>query len=277
MLVRVRAGLTAVATCVAMASCAQAGDQPRSSGTIEPRITESSPMPSARPGNIACTLLSADERAALPGFAMNDVLPVRHASDTEECIWVRSVREPASAAIRVVVYSTRTWLRDAVPTLRSAIVSPDTVKSSVPKLKKALAEILSDPKAVSPGRACETYVLLATSRGTSIASGSVYYSALGAMPATYAVTCAEGIMTTAGYAELGIRPSLALNHGVLRLAEAAGERAVDALAEREGDADEGTAGDDPEEGLADEDESPSPEPSPTETDEGDPEDDGNES
>lgn len=263
-LVRIQAGLVAVAMCAAMGSCARTPAEPGTRRSLEPSITQSSPMPTADTNNVACNLLTADERSAVAGYSLNAEMPVRPAPGTDECIWVQSLRRPARAAIRVVANSTPVWLRQLAPQLRAAIASPHTDKKLAAKLEDALTDVLADPQGLSDDEACATYVLLAESRGALLGVDQVFYSTIGALPAAFAVTCADGIMVVAGYGEYGVRPSLALNRAVTRLAGAASERAAETL--EGGDARK--PGDSPE-GETDR----NPEPSSTEADQGEAETD----
>lgn len=226
---RIQVGALALLTCALLASCAPTDKEPRPSGTLQPRMTESSPMPTADKNNVACTLLTASERAASTGYAMNAELPVRPEPGTEECVWVRSLRQPPRAAIRVVALSTPVWSRQIGPQIRAAITSPNTSTRLAAKLEAALTDMLANPDGLPTERVCETYILLAESRGAKLGVDQVAYMRIGAMPAAFSVSCEDGIMTIAGYGEYGVRPSLALNRVVTRLVEAASGRAAEAL------------------------------------------------
>ncbi|HJR89084.1 MAG TPA: hypothetical protein VJ782_02885, partial [Aeromicrobium sp.] len=179
---RIRVGLVGLLACATLAGCVRTASEPRPDRTLEPSITESSPTPTANADNVACDLLTADERSAVAGYSINAELPVKPPSWTDECIWVPSLGEPARAAIRVVVHNTLVWLRQLVPQLQAAIASPATVKKLVPKLKDALAEVLADPSGLSDEQICATYVLLVESRGAQMGFERVYYSNIGALP-----------------------------------------------------------------------------------------------
>lgn len=214
-------------------------------------------MPTADKNNVACTLLTARERQDLSGYPMNAELPVRPEAGTQECVWVRSLREPARAAIRVVAFSTPTWSRQVVPQIRAAIGNPKTSRPLAAKLEGALADLLANPDGLPTEQVCETYILLAESRGAKLGVDQVAYLRIGAMPAAFSVTCADDTMTIAGYGEYGIRPSLGLNRAVTRLVEAASERAAEALATTPG-ADGPETGADPDAEPEDGDADPSP-------------------
>lgn len=262
--VRMRVGLAGFLVCATLASCTRWAPEPRPTGTLEPTITQSSVVPTADKNNVACTLLTKKDRFDLVGYSMDAEVPVRPDPGTEECVWVRSLNRSARAAIRVVAFSTPVWSRQIVPQVQAAIVKPSSGKALRRKLQKALAELIADRGELSGDRACEIYVLLAKSRGADLGVDQVGYSQIGALPAAFAITCEGGIMTMAGYGEYGIRPSLALNHGVTKLAEAASARAADALGSGDG---KDVASD--EDSASDEDASPSPAPSPRETGESD--------
>lgn len=270
--VQIRVGLVGILVCAALTSCNRAAPEPRPGRTLEPSITESSPMPTANPDNPACTLLSKKDRSDLVGYSMDAEVPVRPDPGTEECIWVHSLREPARAAVRVTALSTLTWARQVAPQIRAAIVKPTTGKALRVKLEAALADLIAGAEELPTEKACEAYLLLAESHGAVRTDQRVYYASIGGMPAAFGIACEDGIMTIVGYGEYGVGPSLALNRGVTNLATVASERAAEALGGADGDAEEGA---DAEERAADgdagtdEDASPNPEPSPTETDEAD--------
>ncbi|MFL6088872.1 MAG: hypothetical protein ACJ71Z_01895 [Aeromicrobium sp.] len=211
--------------CVALAGCTRTPPEPHPTGTLEPSITESSPIQASGKPDEACTLLKADERAALPGMSMNAVVPVQPAAGTQECVWVHAPNRPARAAIRIVALSASVWAKQAAPQIDKAIHNPSTRKSVAQDLGKAFAELSRDPSRVPPERICEIFLLLVKAHGMR-ESDMIGYGTIGAMPAAYANTCSDGVMILAGYGEYGLRPSLALNHGVFRLAEAAHGRAV---------------------------------------------------
>lgn len=233
-------------------------------------------MPAANPDdNPACTLLTKKERSDLVGYSMDAVVPVQPEPGTVECVWVRSLRHPARAAIRVVAFSTPVWSRQIVPQLRTAINSPTTDKALAAKLDDALNDLLANPAGFSSERACETYVLLAESRGASLDTGEIGFATIGAMPAAFGISCENGILTRAGYGEYGIRPSPALFRGVSKLVDAASERAPEVLGTSESnrrDAADGPGSPEPRARAETAEESPSPEPVPNAPDEPDAED-----
>ncbi len=265
MLVRIRVGFLAVASCLALASCARPAERPQPTGTLEPSIVQSSARPTIDKNNVACTLLTSEERESLVGYTLDAEVPVRPDPGTEECVWVRSLREPARSALRVITLSTLNWAKLVIPQMRAAATSPNVDRKLRLQLKEALEELLAKGDDLPTEEACNAYLLLAESRGSQRPSDEVFYSNIGGMPAGFATSCDDGVMTMVGYGEYGVRPSLALNHGLGRLTEQAGVRAAEAFAE--GATDEGTDGE-----VGDQ--SPSPEPSPTETDESAAEDEG---
>jgi len=228
-------------------------------------------MPTADKNNVACTLLTRKERADLAGYSLNAEVPVRPDPGTEECIWVHSLREPVRSAVRVTALSTLVWARQVAPQIRAAIVKPTTGKALKAKLEAALVDLIAGGDKVPTEKACEAYLLLAESHGAVRSDQRVFYATIGAMPAAFGIACEDGILTIAGYGEFGLGPSLALHRGVTKLADAASERAAEALAKADGDADD-TESASPEDSATDEDASPSPEPSPSETDDTDSED-----
>jgi hypothetical protein len=261
--VRMRVGLAGFLVCATLASCTRAAPEPHPDHTLEPSITESSPMPTANPDNPACTLLTSEERTDMVGYSLNAEVPVRPDPGTEECMWIHSLREPAWAAVRVTTLSTRRWARLAAPQLRAAIVKPETGKDLRAKLEAALVDVVARGDKLPAKKVCETYVLLAESYGAVRSEQQVFYATIGAMRAAFGMACEGGILTIAGYGEYGLGPSLALSRGVTKLAEAASKRATKALGEA--DVTENTKSPSPSASGSDEDASPSPQPSPTET------------
>jgi hypothetical protein len=240
MSVRMREALVVVLLCASLASCGRGGE-PRPTHTLEPRLTESSAIPTVSPDNKACKLLSAEDRSTLPGYSMNVRVPVSVQAGTEECVWVHYRGQPARAAIRVVAFNARQWAPQAVDVIRAVLQDPSTTKSEVKKLKRALAELLRSPDSLPAERICKIYLLAQEARGLRKMSDLVYGSTIGSMPAVYAISCDNGILIMAGYGEYGIQSSLALQHAVVRLAEAANERAPDVFGNN-GGSDEGKQG-----------------------------------
>ncbi|HUS21015.1 MAG TPA: hypothetical protein VMZ66_03275 [Aeromicrobium sp.] len=160
--------------------------------------------------------------------------------------------------------STLAWARQAAPQITAAIAQPTTKKSLRAKLEAALVKLINGADELPAEEVCEVYLLLAEANGATRSDEQVYYGWIGAMPAAFGTACEGGIMTIAGYGEYGIRPSLALNRGVAKLAGTASERAAESLAHVDHDGDDQESRS-PEDSASDGDASPSPEPSPSET------------
>jgi len=202
-------------------------------------------------------------------MTMDAEIPVIPIKGTQECIWTHSLNQPARSAIRIIASNGQEWIKAARPQIVRAIAHPATSKALDKKLKEALVEIASTDD-LSDKRICEIYLLFAESRGMQRSENNLYAGAIGGMPAVFAASCDRGSVIMAGYGEYGMRGSIAINHAVVRLVEAANERAPDVLGGGETDEQEqgdGAAGE--EDTTNDEDESPSPEPSPSDTDEAD--------
>lgn len=272
--VRMRVGWAAAMVCAVMTSCTQTAQQPRPSGTLEPSITESSPEPTRRPPSDACKLLTSEEREEVGRMSMDAEIPANPIAGTEECIWTHSANQPARSAIRVIASNGQSWIKAARPQIARAIAHPATSKSLDRKLQKALVELAAaDANDLTDERICEIYLLFAESRGMHRSEDMLFAGSIGAMPAVYAASCDRGVVIMAGFGEYGLRGSIAVNHAVFRLVEAANDRAAEVLGDGAAGPEEPANGTADEEGAeADEDASPSPEPSPSETDEADPED-----
>ncbi len=205
---------------------------------------------------------------------MDAEIPANPIAGTEECIWTHSANQPARSAIRVIVSNGQAWIKAARPQIVLAIAHPSTSKALDRKLQNALIELAStNANDLTDERICEIYLLFVESRGMHRSEDMLFAGSIGAMPAVYAASCDQGIVIMAGFGEYGLRGSIAVNHAVFRLVEAANERAPEVLDYEATDGQEqedGTA--DEEDAAADEDASPSPEPSPSETDEADSED-----
>lgn len=265
--------------CAALASCTRSAPEPHPDQTLEPSITESSPMPTARPGNPACRLLTKKERSDLVGYSMDAEVPVRPELGSEECVWVHSLQESNSAAIRVVALSGDVWSRTLRPQLSYHLHRPTTSKALAKKLEKAWTDLGKTGGRLADDQVCPTYLMLIEARGGIKSDETVFYSSIGSRTAAYAMSCKDGNMIVAGYGEHGIGPSIALQNGVRRLLAAAEERSDDVFAAIAAETGKSGSGDDdtngtgePTPGDTDEDASPSPEPSPSETDESEDED-----
>jgi hypothetical protein len=102
------------------------------------------------------------------------------------------------------------------------------------KLKKALVELVDNGQQLESERICEIYLLSAEARGVRRVSDMVFSLNIGSLPAVYAVSCENGILILAGYGEYGLGPSIALQHAVVRLVDAAKERAPEVFGTSEG-------------------------------------------
>lgn len=223
-----------------MAACVRGGDEPRPTKTLEPSIVESSALPTNAPDNKACKLLSADERAALPGFSMDERVPVQPQEGTEECLWVHSRRSMARAVIRLVAFNARAWAPIAAGEVNRAMRDPSVSPDLAKQLDKALRDLATKGRGLSPERICQIYLLSQEARGIKRASDLVSFAQIGSMPAAYAVSCENGVLVLAGYGEYGMGPSIALQHGVVRLVEAAAERAPEYFGDKATAGDEDT-------------------------------------
>lgn len=253
----IRVVVAAVLAVGSLAACERGTREPHPTTTLEPSITESSVIPTVAPDNRACSLLSKAERQAVPGYSMNDTVPVIQDPGTSECVWIHSRRQYVKSAIRVIALSAREWAPTAVDTVTRAMISPRTDPASVPKLKRARAELLRGALKLPPERICEIYLLGYSVQGFDRTSDLTAYGRIGALPAAFAVSCDNGILVIAGYGELGLRPSLAVQHAVAKLAALAAERAPKYFEASTADSTDGAAT----EPSADASEQPSPRPS----------------
>jgi len=216
-------------------------------------------------------LLSDEERFDLVRISMDAEVPVYPVAGTEECIWTHSLSEPARSAIRVIALNGATWLAFGRRQILTAIGHPSVNKALKRKLQRALVRISTESDDMTPEEICETFFLVVESRNMHRTEELLFTGTIGSLPAAYAASCEGGIIAMVGFGEYGLRGSIALIHAVVRLVEAANERAQVLLGGSAGEKEDATAegADTDEPDPADEDGSPSPEPSPTETDESD--------
>jgi hypothetical protein len=225
-----RASWAGLLACALMAACSPTAQNARPDGTLEPTLTESSAMPTSRPKpSRACKLLTSEERSDLVRMSMDALVPVRPVSGTEECIWTHSLSEPARSAIRVIAVDGRAWAQVARPQLIKAINHPSTDSAQDRKLRKALVELSTEGEDVTDERICEIYLLFTESRGMQRTDDLLLTGTIGSMPAVYAASCDQGTVVLAGFGEYGIRGSIAINHAVFRLVDAASGRVGEVL------------------------------------------------
>lgn len=207
-------------------------------------------------------------------MSMDAEVAVRPVAGTEECVWTHSLKEPARSAIRVIAVNGQSWARQARPQIIKAINHSAANKALNQKLEKALGDVSDTSKELTDERICEIYLLFTETRGMQRTDNLLLTGTIGSIPAVYAAACSEGYIVLAGFGEYGMRGSIAINHAVFRLVEAASER-TDEVFEGTGNpeangAEQGDTGDEAD-AAADDDASPSPEP-PTAADESDSED-----
>lgn len=247
---------SALALCAALAACAPPDLGPTPTGTLEPRITESSPQAPKPKPNDACKLLTAEEREDLMGMSMDAEVPVMPLGGTEECIWTHSLNEPARSAIRVTALNGAAWAQVARPQVVRAIGNPATRRDLADDLEDALVDLAS-PTELTDERTCEIYLMFSEAYGLTRTEELLFYGNIGAMPAVFAASCEGGRIVMAGFGEYGLRGSIAANHAAARLVDAAKSRAADVLSGTTPDeAADGEGAADGEDG----DESPSPDP-----------------
>jgi hypothetical protein len=116
------------------------------------------------------------------------------------------------------------------------------------QLKKAFTELVVAQR-MPPERICEIYTLAIQAGGVQKVSEVAYDARIGSMPAGFAVSCERGVLVMVGYGEYGMGLSIALQRGVIRLLDAANDRAPEVFGVSE-ESDEAT-GPEPADGEAD--------------------------
>lgn len=217
--------VVAVVLTTALSACSRTSDHPGPLRTLDPQYTSSSE--GVRSHRItACDLLTSEERTALTGTTMDQVIPVNAQPGTRECEWVHSATQPARAAIRVVSFNAQAWAQLIGPEIGDELRKPGINKAQAKRLRAAYRDLLH-AKRLSTERICDIYWLLVRGKGFKPEARIVFYWRIGGMPAAYATECSDGVMTMAGYGEYGLEASASVSYAVSNLAIAAHEHAVE--------------------------------------------------
>jgi len=223
---RRRLSLTLAVLCVvALTSCSDS-DEPRPESSFKIENPDSDPNRKP-PERAVCGLITAEERKALAGEAMDAIVPVTNpVAGTQECRWVHSLNSGSSSIIRLVAFSTADWLKVAGPQFDQALRNP---KLSLPTFKRLQAA----RKRISPGgpelttqQICDLYWVLARANGFKKGAQVVFSSVIGRERAAYNIGCGDGVLTMLGYGEYGLTTSITLYQAIIELREKVHERAA---------------------------------------------------
>lgn len=209
----------------ALTSCSRPADVPRPTHTLQPSVE---PTSTARPTSTrltACSLMTAEERRALAGTTMDEVMPSNPISAEHQCQWVHSFKETVSMSIAVDALDARDWAKRASATLGDAIRNPKIEKKNVEEIRKGVLDIRSGK--LTRERACEIYWLMASLRGYEEGDEIVYPAGNAQMGSVVSTSCVDGVFTSVSYAERNLFPTPTLGDLVVKAREAVEKRAVE--------------------------------------------------
>jgi len=227
----------AVLCVVTLTSCGRyGGDNPPRRSAPLPSLTDSSERHEQKKAkDLACELLTADERQGLSGQTMNVVVPVNAAAGTQECQWAHSLKGTSRSTIRLVVFKTEDWAKVAQAQVTGAMRSRRANAAVVKQLGAAAKKLARGPSKLSDDEVCDIYWTVVSAYGWPRGSDTFFFWMIGQMPAIFSADCSDGVYMLLGYGEYGMQQSTPLYHLLTDLRKTAHDRAVKLIAEDESD------------------------------------------
>lgn len=212
--VMVAAGLS-LAACSGGGSDAKAAD-PTPSASATPQAT-------VDPKEPACSFLTAAERQALVGSAIDQVVATSGTADSSQCRW-----QSSTALIQVTTLPARAWAK-TLPQVVQQLETSGDIKTAEDKKELARAKkLLSGASSFTGKQACNAFTTLAEIDGaepgatTTIALVPISEKESGVS----AQMCTSGEMTSLIYSVPGLKKTKAVDAAVTKALVAAQKRAL---------------------------------------------------
>jgi len=217
-----RNALVAAVAIAAVAACSRTADVPRPTHTLEPSVTPTERVKPTTKRLTACTLMTSEERQALAGTTMDQVMPSNPATAENHCEWVHSFKEANVMSVKVEARDARDWARRSATGLGSSLAKPRADR-------KRLGEFLGDLRSGKLTRegACEMYRLMMIANGAKEGAEVVYPIGGYPMSSVVSTSCVDGVYTAVSYAEPNLYPTWALGDQVVKARQAVEKRAVE--------------------------------------------------
>jgi hypothetical protein len=225
--VRLRLLVLGLLTPLVLAAC---GGDPPTTPTKDPGPLTTASSPSPRPSSAsspACSLLTPVERKLIAGDDLDAVLPSPTLKGTFQCRWVKSLKEPTTTLLQVVVTSAQEWTK-TVPQQVDGALATGRSKTMLKRLLAARKKVQRGVDSISDKQACAMFALMAEASGRKpgtkeIVSFPMYRSQL----SVTASSCRKGRYISVMYTQSNLMPSPPLNAAITRLLHAAEQRAAD--------------------------------------------------
>ena len=234
--------MLAVLCLTALTSCARFDDNPPRRQSPLPSLTDSSERQVKKTKNLACDLLTAEERQGIAGQSMDAIVPSTATAGTQKCQWAHSLTGSRSS-IQLVAFRTEDWAKVAHGQVVSAMRSKHADAESIKKLGAAAKKLARGPEKLSSEEVCDIYWTMVGTFGWPRDSDTLFTWMIGQMPATFSAGCSDGVYILLGYGEFGMQASTPLYRILTDLRKSAHDRAVKLFAEDD-DAEAGTDTDD---------------------------------
>jgi hypothetical protein len=212
----------AAAALVLLSGCSGSDDsEPAATKSATPAASATPSAPPVDPTQIACTMLTASDRSALAGAAVDEVVAASGTDGGSQCRW-----QTDTAVIQVTTLPAKEWaksLPDVVKKLESSsAASSDADKKDLEAAKK----LLSGAASFTDAQACRAFTTLAELGGDAKGSTTTVTS----IPITEtesgisAQGCADGELTSVLYSVPGLKETEAIDKTVTTILERAQKR-----------------------------------------------------
>ena len=204
---------------LALAACGGGSDakaDPKPTASATPQATVDLKEP-------ACTFLTAAQRKALVGSAIDQVVATSGSADSSQCRW-----QSGSALIQVTTLPAQAWAKTLPQVVKQLETSGD-VKTAADKKELAEArKLLSTASSFTGKQACDAFTTLAEIGGA--AHGAT--TTITVVPITEAASgvsaqmCTSGEMTSLIYSVPNLKQTKAVNAKVTKALASAQKRAL---------------------------------------------------
>jgi hypothetical protein len=215
--VTLRSAVAAVAALILLTACGGGSEdeaEPKASAT--PSATATPPPIDAE--QIACKVLTADDRTKLAGAAVDEIVLASGADGSSKCRW-----QSATALIQVTTLPAKEWAKSLPDVVKQLEKSTDISSAADKKDLAAAKKLLAGAADFDDAQACDAFVTLAELGGekkgttTTVTSVPITETESGIS----AQTCSGGDLTSIIYSVPGLKRTAEVDKTVTTILDAA--------------------------------------------------------
>ena len=216
-----RAVAVTVVAGLSLAACSGGGSDPKAADPTP--SASATPQATVDPNEPACSFLTAADRKALVGSAIDQVVATSGSDQSSQCRW-----QASSALIQVTTLPAQAWAK-TLPQVVHQLETSGDVKTADDKKELARAKkLLSSASKFTGKQACDAFTTLAeiggAKRGATTTITLVPISEKDS--GVSAQMCTSGEMTSLIYSVPGLKKTRAVDEAVTTALSAAQERAL---------------------------------------------------